>query len=334
MKTRGLLSHTVSILLLLTGAARVADAQTGPFDPTAWPPTIDKTKAVHFIATDGALTAPSDSWSPQLSILSGGDQATEDFAIGGFTGKKVTGSYLNIADPLYEEWADDETIDILVQAYGDAALFNNAGQPRNFNFLTGILPELAFPVGGQVPVEAKNKKWNWILFRIPNGVRSSDGSRLVGSIPANAQGASGKGGVNGGTIRFEGVPNLIVRAVAFGEEGAFGTPEDVNKFAPPETCDPEPNTNLAGMDIAANTSNHMLILPGHDHTSTIVEGVGPAGDKRRAVVPDGTGFQAAPSKWKMTPLVAIVQASSAALPQMPDSVPEIRGGLWLHALPL
>lgn len=288
MKTRGLLSYTVSILLLLTGAARVANAQTGPFDPTAWPPTIDKTKAVHFIATDGGLAAPSDNWSPQLSILSGGDQTTEDFAIGGFTGKKVTGSYLNIADPLYEEWADDENLDILVQAYGDAALFNNAGQPRNYNFLTGILPELAFPIGGQVPVEAKNKKWNWILFRIPNGIRASDGTHLIGSIPANAQGAFSMGGVNGGTIRVESVPNLIIRVIAFGPEGAFGTPEDINKFAPADVCDPEPETNLAGIDVSANQPNHVEILNDGDQTVTYENNVGPAGDQRRVVRPSGT----------------------------------------------
>lgn len=72
-----------------------------------------------------------------------------------------------------------EFIDILVQAYGDAALLNAQGAPRNFNFLIGTLPEITFPNGGQVPVEAKNKKWNWILFRIPNGTRGSDGSRYA-----------------------------------------------------------------------------------------------------------------------------------------------------------
>ncbi|MBL9126164.1 MAG: hypothetical protein JNL97_00885, partial [Verrucomicrobiales bacterium] len=274
-------------LLLLGSGAHDLRSQTGPFPANDWPATKDVSKKVHFVVTDGGLAAPGDNWVPELSVLSGGDQTTEDFAIGGFVGKKVTGNYLNVADNLFETWAESETIDILVQAYGDAALFNAQGQPRNFNFLTGVLPELAFPVGGRVEVEARNKKWNWILFRIPNGVRSSDGSRLVGSIPANAQGASGKGGVNGGTIRFEGVPNLIVRAVAFGEEGAFGTPEDINKFAPPETCDPEPNTNLVGIDIAADTSNHLRVIDDGDQKVVYENNVGPAGDKRRAVKPTG-----------------------------------------------
>jgi hypothetical protein len=223
-----------------------------------------------------------------MTILTGSDHGTEDFGIGGHVGKKVTGNNLNVADTLFPEWADDAVIDILVQAYGDAALFNAAGSPRNFNFLTGTLPELAAPSGGQVPVEARNKRWNWILFRIPNGIRASDGSRLVGSIPANAQGATAAGGVNGGTIRFQGVPSLIVRVVAFGAQGAFGEPEDINVFLPPETCAPEPNTNLAGLDLAAGVTNHLFALNAHDHTVTFVNNVGPAGDKRRAVVPNGS----------------------------------------------
>jgi len=284
MKTRALFFS----LLLLGGFSLGVRAQTGPFPATDWPATKDASKKVHFVVTDGGLAAPSDSWVSELSLLSGGDQTTEDISIGGFTGKKVTGNYLNVADNLFEAWAESEFIDILVQAYGDAGLFNAQGGERNFNFLMGTLPELSFPLGGRVPVEAKNKKWNWILFRVPNGVRGSDGTRFVGSIPANAQGASGKGGVNGGTIRFEGVPNLIVRAVAFGEEGAFGTPEDINKFAAPDACDPEPNTNLVGIDVSANSANRVQILNNGDQTVVYEDNVGPAGAKRRVVKPTGS----------------------------------------------
>ncbi|MGC8989112.1 MAG: hypothetical protein ACP5MD_03225 [Verrucomicrobiia bacterium] len=126
-----------------------------------------------------------------------------------------------------------------------------------------------------------------MLFRIVNGIRPSDGSRYVGSIPANAQGGYQAGGVNGGTIRFESVPGLIVRVVAFGEQGAFGEPEDINKFFPPETCDPEPETNLVGIDIAAGTSNHLVVLNDGDQTVEYKDNVGPANDKRRAVRPLG-----------------------------------------------
>ncbi len=276
-----------SLSLLLVGTSPWALAQTGPFSPEAWPNTLDANKVVHYVVTDGGLDSPGGSWSEGLQILSGGDQVTADANIGGHTGKIVNGNYLNIGDPEFAAWANSDFIDILVQVYGNAAVLNAQGAPRNFNFLTGTLPELAAPNGGQIPVEGKNGRWNWVLFRIPNGVRASDGTHLVGSIPANAQGATANGGVNGGTIRLEGVPNLIVRVVAFGEEGAFGTPEDINKFLPPETCDPEPNTNLAGIDIAANTANHAQVINDGDQTVTFQDGVGPANDKRRAVSPDG-----------------------------------------------
>lgn len=274
---------------LAWSAASWARAQTGPFDPEQWPATINPNLPVHYVVTDGGLEPPSGLWDAgALSILSGGDQVTENITIGGHTGKKVTGNYLNIADAQFQTWADYDTLDILVQAYGDAALLNAQGNPRNFVFLTGTLPELNFPVGGQVPVEANNKRWNWILFRIANGTRPSDGTRYVGSIPANAQGAFQNGGVNGGTIRFEGVPGLIVRVVAFGPQGAFGEPEAINRFLPPEACEPEPNTNLAELNLATGTANHLEVLNRGDQTVEFLDAVGPPGDRRRAVRPLGT----------------------------------------------
>lgn len=271
-------------------AAGMARAQQGPFPVDAWPPTVNQTVNVQYVSVGDKLAAPNDKWLPNLSILTGGDQLTDDIEIGGFPGKKVTGNYLNVADlnEGYTQWADQDTIDVLMQVYGDAAVLNSAGQPRNFNFLLGTLPELTAPVGGQIPVEAKNAKWNWVLFRVPNGTRPSDGSRYVGSIPANAQGATVNAGVNGGTIRLEGVPNLIVRAIAWGPLGAFGEPESVNLFSAPESCDPEPNTNHAWADIAANTSSHIQVLNNGDQPSVIETGVGPVGDRRRAVRATGT----------------------------------------------
>lgn len=280
--------HSFAPLLIATLPCVVQAAQTGPFDPEAWPPTLDVNKVVHFVVTDSSLTSPGGSWTEGLQILSGGDQGTQDTDIGGHTGKKVTGSYLNVADSEFTAWADSETIDILVQVYGNDAVLTAAGQPRNFNFLTGTLPELNAPNGGQIPLEGKNGLWNWVLFRIPNGIRASDGTRFVGSIPANAQGGIAAGGVNGGTIRFESVPNLIVRVIAFGQEGAFGTPEDINLFRPAASCDPEPNTNLAGIDINANTADHIQVINNGDQTVVFQDGVGPANDKRRAVRPEVT----------------------------------------------
>jgi len=276
-------------LLLLSLVLPTLRAQQAPFSPEAWPATVDKNAKVHYVSVAETLAAPNANWTPSLQILSGGDQLTSDIEIGGFAGKKVTGNYLNTADTDggYVEWADKETIDILMQVYGDAAVLGGNGRPRNFNFLIGTLPELTAPSGGQIAVEAKNGLWNWVLFRIANGTRGSDGSRFVGSVPANAQGATQNAGVNGGTIRLEGVPNLIVRAIAWGPEGAFGTLEAINVFASAAACEPEPVTNHVWNDIASGKSDHLNVLNGGDQAVTIETGVGPANDKRRAAKATG-----------------------------------------------
>ena len=275
-------SITILCGLILFGFG-VPLLDAGPYDPDAWPSVADPSKIVHFVSTDNTFAPLSDSWTSSLMLSSGGDQATAAITVGGQTGVKVVGNYLNTADSGFTEWADDETIDILMQVYGDDGLFNANGQPRNFNFLIGVLPELAAPNGGQILPEAKNRKWNWVLFRIPNNLRPSDGTRFVGSIPANAQGATQFGGVNGGSIRLEGVPNLVARVMAFGERGAFGEPSDYTQFLPPDGCDPEPETNHAFLDLNASTSDHLEVLSGGDQTTAILEKAGPAGAQRRAV---------------------------------------------------
>lgn len=292
-KIESTMKRQICLSLALAASCVASLAQQGPFNPEQWPPTINAAKIVHYVATDGDLQPPSDKWlSDPLTILTGGDQGTDDITVGGHMGKKVVGDYLNIADAEYPEWADTEVIDILTQVYGNAALLNAQGEPRDYHFLTGTLPAqpepyLVFPVGGQIPVEAKNSQWNWVLFRITNGIRP-DGERFVGSVAAAAQGGTQFGGVNGGTIRFEQVSGLTVRVVAFGEQGAFGEPDAINKFAAAETCDPEPNTNLAGIDLAAGTTNHLEILNNGDQTVTFQDNVGPTGSQRKAVRANGT----------------------------------------------
>lgn len=77
--------------------------------------------------------------------------------------------------------------------------------------------------------------------------------------------------------------------VAFGAQG-FRRTRGHQRVPPPETCAPEPNTTLAGLlHLAAGVTNHLVALNAHDHnTVTFVDNVGPAGDKRRAVVPTGS----------------------------------------------
>ena len=46
---------------------------------------------------------------------------------------------------------------------------------------------------------------------------------MIGEVSRNS-------GQNGGTIRLDGLPGVKVRLVAFGQEGAFGEPQEVNRF--------------------------------------------------------------------------------------------------------
>ncbi|MCA1596024.1 MAG: hypothetical protein LC772_06330, partial [Chloroflexi bacterium] len=171
-----------------------------------------------------------------LKILTGGDQPTVPVTAGGHRAVKVAGFKFNTADDQYNTWANEHTVDILIEFFGDGAFLNPDGTSRYCNFLTGTLPDPIALDGGLIPAAAKNGRWNWILFRIPNGLRHMDGGRLIGTInpkamadPAIAD-VSRLSGQNGGTIRLDGLPGLIVRVVAFGEKGAFGEPSQINQF--------------------------------------------------------------------------------------------------------
>jgi hypothetical protein len=269
------MKHT-PLWILATFIAMTSLWAAGPYSPESWPATIDKTKTVHYVVTDPGLDPPSATWTADgLSFLTGGDQVTIDYCVKTHASKKVTGQFLNVLDSAPDFWADKDTINILVQVYGDASLYAADGSPRNFNFLEGALPNITAPVGGQIPVGALNKQWNWVLFSVTNALDVT-GERYVRGP-----------GVNGGTIRFEQVPNLIVRVIAFGEAGAFGTKGDINVFsAGAAGCDPPP-TNLAGIDLNAGTTNHIVVLNNVDQLVNFVNDVGPASDKRKAVVPQG-----------------------------------------------
>src|SRR5687768_7331121 len=128
---------------LVLGGSYAQQTPEGPFPPDQWPASADQTKTVHFVSVNDAFQPLGSTWlTGNMQILSGGDQVTTPIQIGGFSGLKVTGSYLNTADADFAEWADDAEIDILMQVYGDSALFQANGEPRNFNFLIGTLPDL------------------------------------------------------------------------------------------------------------------------------------------------------------------------------------------------
>ena len=226
------------LISVLIAGKNPGNAQ-GPFSPDVWPPTLDLSKTVHYVSVDNAFSPPAPNWTPNLKILTGGpgsDHITDPVTVGGHTGVQVMGIKFNTADDHFATWANEHAIDILMQVYGDGVFLNPDGTPRYCNFLTGTLPEPIAVDGGEIPAQANNHKWNWVLFRIPNGLRHMDGGRLVGTIHPKAKndpalaGVSQLSGQNGGTIRMDGLHNLKVRFVAFGQKGAFGEPEQINRF--------------------------------------------------------------------------------------------------------
>jgi len=237
---RALWFALVPAIALLAGTMAQPRAKNGPFDPEKWPPTIDLSRKVHFISIDGMLASPGDNWTANLKILTGGDHPTEPVTVGGHTGVRIAGFKFNTADELYPLWAKEHSVDILMQIYGDDALLNKDGSLKDFNFLTGTLPEPIAVDGGILPEAAQNRRWNWVLFRVPNGLRHMDGGRLIGTIHPKAKAdpaiseVSRLSGQNGGTIRMDGLPGAKIRLVAFGQRGAFGEPEQINRFDHPK----------------------------------------------------------------------------------------------------
>ena len=121
--TKRVLSTVLTSFLIWN--ARAQETPQGPFPPDQWPASADPSKTVHYVSVGDTFSPLSENWiTGNMQILSGGDQVTSPIQIGGFAGLKATSNYLNIADPDYAEWADDPEIDILMQVYGDAALFN------------------------------------------------------------------------------------------------------------------------------------------------------------------------------------------------------------------
>ena len=278
----------------------------GPYPPTDWPATINPTKKVHYFVPDNAaFSVPNANWNPSLNVLTGGDQPTENYTVGSppamFTGKKATGSYFNVADTAWEEWNSVDQIDILIQVYGDAAVLNpsNQSQVRTWGFRTGtapssnpLIPGSNISVANGYTTNANNNRWNWILFTIPNKI-VQDGTGInhyVGSVPRGSTGNTTFGGVNGGTIRFgSAMSGITIHAIAFGEAGAFGAIDDINQFEAPAVtqCDPVPETQLVGIDFNAGVSNYLKVMNDADQAVTFINNVGPAGDQRKAVIPNG-----------------------------------------------
>ena len=283
---RGLLLCAVFSLVLAGIDVR---AQTGPFDPTNWPSTIDATATVdYYIVDQNATFSTPAGWNQTVSFAGGGDQAFASINLSGLVGDQSTSSFMNIADSGFRTWATVPTLDILLQVYGNDKLYHTDGSGINVMFREGALGTELPVSGGVVPQGANNGKWNWMLFTITNAIDPADGNRYIGDVPDATKPGVQNGGVNGGTLRIEGVPGIIIRAVALGTQGAFGTSNQVNVFAAPVSCAPEPAVNLAFIDVNASVTNHLMVLNSSDQTVAYQSNVGPAGDLRKAVQATGT----------------------------------------------
>ena len=263
--------------------------QTGPFAPTNWPPTVSPSATVDYGIFDpnAAFTTPV-GWNPSVSLAGGGDQTFQSITLCGLTGDQSTSTYVNIADTSYTAWADTPVLDVLLQVYGNGNLYHVDGSGINISFLTGTLlsgPQnnLNGVSAGLTPPGADNSQWNWILLSITNAISPITSNRYVGYVPPDAAGTFQNGGVNGGTLRIQNLPGIIVRAAAIGAQGAFGTSNQVNVFAPPPACPDEPAANLAFVDVNAGLTNHLVILNNGDQTVSYQSNVGPANDRRAAV---------------------------------------------------
>jgi hypothetical protein len=272
------------------------------FVETTFPTNINPNLFVHYWALDPPSTLPGPNWTASLSLVTGGDQATTPVTMRSLSGMQASypsGGYFNVRDDNWTVWNTNGLVDVLVCIYGDGSILRSALDPnqcKRFRFELGNAPtDTSSRVWSwQMPTNAFNSQWNWMLFTITNNFQSNLVDRLMGSLRTNAV-ATGTNysGINGGTIRMDtidgGAYGLTVRAIAFGQHGAFGTAPDINQFRVPDgSCPPVQDVNLAGIDLNAGYTNHLQIIndPATSQDVTYVSDIGPVGDKRKAVIPN------------------------------------------------
>jgi hypothetical protein len=271
-------------ITLLAASALTSTAQTPP-SITDWPATINANASVDYCILDPNAYFPSTpgGWNNNMYLPGGGDQAFIGITLAGLYGDQVANAngFLNIADPNYAQFVSAPIIDVLLQVYGDSALYANSvaaleGQVGSTTTL--VAPSVSVPAG------ATNGQWNWMLLEVTNPV-DGFGFGTVGdtSFPTTFDGQNG--GVNNGTIRFGNCEGWTVRAIAWGPQGAFGTTNQINVFAAAAPCAPEPAVNLAYVDFNAGTANNLTVINNSSlgYTYSEQSKVGPQGDLRTAI---------------------------------------------------
>jgi hypothetical protein len=261
-------------------------AQTGPFSPSNWPASIDTNSIVDYFIIDpnANFTTPS-GWNNVLLWDNCCDQTYTTITLAGLFGDQATSANINIADPNYTMFANTPVIDILMQVYGNSVLYTGTNGD-SVGFLEGELNYLTTASAGDVPPGADNGQWNWMLFEITNSIDPATSNRYVGDTSYPMQVNGQYGGVNGGTLRLQGIgAGMTIRAVAFGPQGAFGTSNQVNVFAAGVVCAPEPPVNLTYIDFNQKITNNLTVInnSGLGETYSVQSGVGPANDLRTAI---------------------------------------------------
>jgi hypothetical protein len=280
------LTRRSAILGLIFVSIATLNAQTGPFSETNWPASIDTNSVVDYfiIDPDNNFTTPA-SWNNVLSWDNCCDQTYTTITLAGLFGDQATSGNINIADPNYTMFANTPIIDILIQVYGNSVLYNGTNGD-SVGVLEGELNFLTTASAGNVPPGADNGQWNWMLFEITNSIDPATSNRYVGDTSYPEQVNGQYGGVNGGTLRIQGIgAGMTIRAVAFGPQGAFGTTNQVNVFAAGVVCAPEPAVNLTYVDFNQNLTNNLAVINDISlgETYSTQSGVGPSGDLRTAI---------------------------------------------------
>lgn len=280
-------SSTATVQSLQT-AVFVESTAVGPFSQSDWPTSIAQNGNVDYRIFDPNATFSFPSgWNNVMTIpASAGDQTWTPVTLNGELGYQMTGTYLNMADPspYWLKYTNVPVIDILLNVYGNSSMYDVNGNGLPITYSYGNTADAAYEHAGIFPLGANNGQWNWVLLSVTN-VMDVNGYRTVGDP---TYGNTGAGGINSGTIRIEGFgTGFTVRSIAMGPHGAFGTTNQINRFAASIACSAEPTNNLAWIDFNLNTSNNLSVMnnAGIGETYTVQSGVGPAGDLRKAIQP-------------------------------------------------
>jgi hypothetical protein len=265
----------------------------GPFSTNSWPTSIAPNAVVDYHIIDPTLASTIQtppSWNNVMSLAGGGgDQAFSAVTLGGMTGDQVTGSYFNWVDPNWRRFVSIPQIDILLLVYGNSTMYDNTNGGLATTYSYGQVPNtVAYEHSGAFPLGANNGQWNWMLLSVTNIV-DIYGYRTVGDTSFGILTGGTYGGINVGTIRLEAAwpagSGPTIAAFAFGPHGAFGTSNQVNRFATPANCAPEPANNLAYIDFNQSITNNLNVIndPNLGETYSVQSGVGPSGDLRTAI---------------------------------------------------